>query len=233
MASDTLRKCFVPACVLAVGGCTTPAPFPLLGEAERCIRTVGLQGESPPAQEAPLERARALLGSARRESDQEEARHFAHLSLQQCRTAHAIGDMHRSEERIDELDLIRVHLESALRVLQAKAARTESEELAHRLGIADKAADPSVAVSIGRTMFLPGGCGLRPRAAPLIGEIAEFLRAHRQWQVNIAGATSTEARRGAASVRHSLVARGLEPERIGLRYGLEDDFVHLVIDRPH
>jgi hypothetical protein len=235
MECSILRKCILPLLALAFGGCTTPAPFPLLGEAQGCIEAAESEGQPPVAQSAtaPFEKARALLAAARRESDRKEARHFAHLALQQCRTARALARAQVSEVRLEDLDRIRIHLESALRVLQAEAAQKEGAQLASRLGIGHGSTEPGLVLPMARELFGRGGHGLRPRAAPVVGEIAEFLRKHRQWQVNIGGVRSAQAQRAAGSLRHSLIARGLKPERIRLHDGLDEGFVRLAITRPH
>lgn len=183
--------------------------------------------------EALLREAAAHTGAARRAASRPEAEHYAYVALQQCRTARTVAEGQRREQDIGNLEVARLHLLAGLRALQAQSADRQAGDLSSRLGISHDPAEIRLDIPFERRMFGRGGRGLRPAAAPLIREVAEFLRQHRQWQISVVSASGPEARRSAASVRHSLVARGLAPERILLRHGREKGFVHLRIVRPH
>lgn len=232
MAFEVLRRLAAPGSALLLAACAAPAPFPLLGEAGRCIEAAQADNAARDAGEL-LTDATAYAGAARRSSTAQEAEHYAHLALQRCRTARALGEARRREERIANLELTRLHLQAGLRALDAETAGRQARALSSRLGLREEGSEVEVAIPIERKMFGRGGRGLRPASAPLIREVAAFLRQHRRWQVSVASGAGAQARNGAASVRHSLVARGLAPERVLLQPGLDTGFVYLLIVRPH
>lgn len=231
MGYESLRRATAPTLLLILSACAGPAPFPLLGEAEQCIESVEAEGAGYGSVEDLLAGAAAYTGAARRTSERPEAEHYAHLALQQCRTARTRVEGHHREENIANLELSRLHLMAGLRALHAKAASRQAVELSSQLGI-EQGEGPGLSIPIGRGMFGRGGRGLQASAGPLIREVAAFLREHRQWQISVASTSGAQARQAAASVRHSLVARGLTPERILLRQDPDTGFVRLSIIRP-
>jgi len=217
---------------ITVGGCATPPPFPLLGQARDCIERAENRTDGEPGGPGSMRTARDRLEAAQAGSKEQERKHLAYMALQQCRTALAQQAARKSTERIAAIDRDRLHLKAGLRGRLRQIAKKERNAFITEIAVDTYGDSPyAVSVPMSRHMFRNGH--LASRSAEVIEKIARFLRKHRRWRTVVATNGVETAQQGAASVRRTLIARGIRPERVRIRRVPDAEYLSIRIHHPH
>ncbi len=210
--------------VIALAGCASaPQDDAALAEARDRYQQLANQPAVQSGAPSVLLEAEDALQAAAEAENAGEREHQLYLANQRMAIAQAIGERTRLESRISQLSEERDRLQ--LQRAQRQTAELESELAA----LETRRTDRGLLVTLGDVFFDTARASVKSGAANTLDTLAQFMRNNPDQQVVIEGHTDARgpaqynqqlSEQRAQSVKQSLVARGVESERIMTRgYG--------------
>jgi outer membrane protein OmpA-like peptidoglycan-associated protein len=227
IASSLARGALVLS-VLGLSACASTQPNPTLQQAE--VKVGALNQDPAVARHAPLEseRARQYLGqaqaSARDGAAEPVVTHQAYLASQQAEIARQMTAARVAQEEVARADATRAQALLSTRTQEAERAQAEADRLRQELrNMQTRQTERGVVLTLGNVLFQFDSAELVPGAAQQLDQLANALRQHPDYTVEIDGFTDSTgsetynlglSQRRAETVRRALTMRGIDPGRV-------------------
>jgi len=228
---------------LALGACaTTPQPNASLERARAAVQSAEADPNVARYAALDLEAARkdlAIAEDAAAHRKYDEIDQPAYLATEEARIAQAHAAAKADDARVAAGQAERDQIMLAARTREVQIAKRQTDvALAQRDAAADEAAaaqaelealkatqtSRGMVLTLGDVLFDTGRSELKPGASRTMDQLAKFLSEHPDRRVQIDGFTDSVgsdeynealSQRRADAVKNSLMARGIDPARIG------------------
>jgi outer membrane protein OmpA-like peptidoglycan-associated protein len=221
---------------LALGACASvPQPNPTLENAQIAVQTAEADPNVNKYATLELDVARKDLSNAEnaaRHHQDAEVNQSAYLATQNARLAQAHAAAKADDARVAAGQVERDQIMLAARTREADSAKLEAANSKQEAARAQAELDALKATStprgmvltLGDVLFDTGRAELKSGASRNLDQLAKFLVEHPQRRVQVDGFTDSVgtdsyneelSQRRANAVREALIARGVEPSRIG------------------
>ncbi|PVZ20309.1 MULTISPECIES: OmpA family protein [unclassified Pseudomonas] len=195
-----------------------------------------LQGDADALRLAPLDVTRAEESLQRAErlaqywGGDNDADHYAQLSLRYAQIARAHASAALADEQARRLDADRQRLQVALRESRLNSVQRQSQWVEQQLlALAAPGDDRGLVINLGEDLFDAGDAQLKPSANRVLLQLAQFLQLNPRRVVRVEGYTDSTGSAGdnlalsqsrAQAVVELLGSLGVAPERMTVRgYG--------------
>jgi outer membrane protein OmpA-like peptidoglycan-associated protein len=221
---------------LALGACASvPQPNPTLENAQIAVQTAEADPNVNKYATLELDVARKDLSNAEnaaRHHQDAEVNQSAYLATQNARLAQAHAAAKADDARVAAGQVERDQIMLAARTREADNAKLEAANSKQEAARAQAELDALKATStprgtvltLGDVLFDTGRAELKSGASRNLDQLAKFLVEHPQRRIQVDGFTDSVgtdsyneelSQRRANAVREALIARGVEPSRIG------------------